>query len=579
MYYTSREVYEQISKVNDNPILERRTCRVSWTTFPIYQSDHDFYDKISPVYNQKKSVIPYPTLCPEERERRRLLFRNDRKLYRRTCDLTWKRIVSIYHPDAPYTVYSQQAWWSDDWSAYTYGQDIDRDVSFTDQYRKLLTAVPKISNLVRTSKNCEYNIIMGNSKDCYLCSTTFQSDTCTHCYWCVESANSVDCNNVFRCNTCYECIDCTNCTSVTYAQMCSDCSMSSYIFDCEWCDHCTLCTGLRNSSYCYMNKQYTKEAYLEMRAWGDHETAIFTYNELKTDHVRSATTQIWSTWSIWNNLVDCKDCILSYNLTDCTRTSYSYDSVVGVEDCMDVTMIWDNVSLMYEAHACGYTWYKSAFSNLCWNNDSLYYCDYCMYCSHCFGCAWLRNASYCIFNTQYTKEAYEKLVPQLIAHMKKHNEWWEFFDPSLSAFWYNETLAHQLRPLTPEQTQKRWYARQPIDYQIDLPENAETTTAKHIQASVDPYSLEHTKKILICTETWKPYRLVQQELDFYKKHALPIPSLHPDKRYHQRLSQRPWRTLYLRTCDKTWEQILSVYPQNVSFDVYSEEAYKQEVYG
>ena len=88
MSYTSPDVYEFISKQTSDPIVKRKTCRVSGMKFAIFQSDLDFYDKVSPVFNGKKYQIPTPTLCPEERTRRRMIFRNERKLYKRKCDAT-----------------------------------------------------------------------------------------------------------------------------------------------------------------------------------------------------------------------------------------------------------------------------------------------------------------------------------------------------------------------------------------------------------------------------------------------------------------------------------------------------------
>ena len=123
MQYTSRQVYEYISKQTNDPITERKICKVSGTEFAIYQSDLDFYNKISPSFatfkvpltkgdgdegGGIKFQIPTPTLCPEERQRRRLSFRNERKLYRRKCDATGRSIISIYNPDSPYKVYDQK---------------------------------------------------------------------------------------------------------------------------------------------------------------------------------------------------------------------------------------------------------------------------------------------------------------------------------------------------------------------------------------------------------------------------------------------------------------------------------------
>ncbi|NOZ44885.1 MAG: hypothetical protein GXP45_07230, partial [bacterium] len=109
-------------------------------------SDLSFYDKISPKFETSKEIgdkligqkpdyfsrteegklriqIPTPKLCPEERQRRRLLFRNERKLYRRKCDATGESIISMYSPDPPtgqagkeYIVYKQDFWWSDKWN-------------------------------------------------------------------------------------------------------------------------------------------------------------------------------------------------------------------------------------------------------------------------------------------------------------------------------------------------------------------------------------------------------------------------------------------------------------------------------
>jgi hypothetical protein len=88
MPYTSRETYEFISHQTNDPIVEWKTCKASNQPFPITQKDLTFYEKISPTLNGKKYPIPTPTLCPEERERRRLAFRNERKLYRRKCDFS-----------------------------------------------------------------------------------------------------------------------------------------------------------------------------------------------------------------------------------------------------------------------------------------------------------------------------------------------------------------------------------------------------------------------------------------------------------------------------------------------------------
>jgi hypothetical protein len=88
MHYTSKSVYEAVTQASQDTILERKTCELSGTKFPITQKDLEFYDKVSPVFIGKKYQIPTPRLCPEERQRRRLMFRNERRLYKRKFDAT-----------------------------------------------------------------------------------------------------------------------------------------------------------------------------------------------------------------------------------------------------------------------------------------------------------------------------------------------------------------------------------------------------------------------------------------------------------------------------------------------------------
>ena len=163
-----KKVYEFISQKTNDPIVERRTCKVSGQPFAIFQSDKKFYDKISPVFNGVRYNIPRPTLCPEERERRRFVFRNERKLYHRKCDITGKNIISIYSEDKPYKVYAQEAWRSDAWDPMTYGRAFDFTKPFFQQFGELFREIPKIALYITDCTNSEYNNHFGNSKNCYL---------------------------------------------------------------------------------------------------------------------------------------------------------------------------------------------------------------------------------------------------------------------------------------------------------------------------------------------------------------------------------------------------------------------------
>lgn len=87
-----------------------RSCRQCASAFEVTPFDLALLDKLSPVFSEKKYPIPPPTLCPDCRQQRRLLWRNERALYRRTCDLCRKSIVSMYPQESPFPVYCSECW-------------------------------------------------------------------------------------------------------------------------------------------------------------------------------------------------------------------------------------------------------------------------------------------------------------------------------------------------------------------------------------------------------------------------------------------------------------------------------------
>ncbi len=101
-------------------IIEKKICRISGQEFFVTDKDLELLDIISPVFGGQKYSLPTPTLAPDERQKRRLSFRNERKMYKRKCDLSGKEIISVYSPDKPYPVYDQKVWWSDDWDSTDY---------------------------------------------------------------------------------------------------------------------------------------------------------------------------------------------------------------------------------------------------------------------------------------------------------------------------------------------------------------------------------------------------------------------------------------------------------------------------
>lgn len=159
-------------------MIENKKCRISGEDFIITDKDLEFYDKISPVFGGKKYSIPSPTLCPDERARNRMMFRNFNNFYHRHSDLSKTAIISMYGSHTDTKVYATPEWWSDDWSAMDYGRTFDFEKSFTDNLRPLHQEVPRMALMNRESENCDYANLCWMSKDCYLVSGCVKNEDC-----------------------------------------------------------------------------------------------------------------------------------------------------------------------------------------------------------------------------------------------------------------------------------------------------------------------------------------------------------------------------------------------------------------
>jgi hypothetical protein len=81
-----------------------------------------------------------------------------------------------------------------------------------------------------------------------------------------------------------------------------------------------------------------------------------------------------------------------------------------------------------------------------------------------------------------------------------------------------------------------------------------------------------------CETTKKPFRIIPQELEFYRKHNLPIPRKHPDERHKERMALRNSRKLFTRKCDKCRKEIQTTYAPERPEIVYCQECYEKEIY-
>jgi hypothetical protein len=544
--------------IHTNPIIQTKICAITSKEFSITQGDLDFYAKISPTFAGQKFQIPTPTLCPEERQRRRLSFRNERNLYRRTCDASGKQIISIYKPDPaasdgaskPYKVYDQKIRRSDVRDPMDYGMNFDFSKTFMEQFGELMFEVPRCSIININSENSEYTNICANNKNCYIIIESSNNEDCMYSYWIQKSKDLIDCSMVNNSSICFQSNDLENCHKLFFSEYCRECSSSYFLKNCTNCNFCFWCHDIEWKQYRIFNKQSTKEELEQI-------TKDFTKHILKTQehnknnenhkHIRNSNTITNSDY-----IYDAENIHYSKEIHDAKNVYYSKHVWFNSWDCYDVDTVWYNSFLMYESINTALDAYNNKFCMRCrsWCHDLLY-CDNCDSSSNLFWCIGLRNKSYCIFNKQYTKDEYETTVAHIIAHMQNTGEWWEFFHPSLSPFGYNETVAQEYYPAHQVGTQffasdirtdknlslqEFWYHRS--DYQAPSPVSDKVIQWKDLPTTITEVQDDILQYAIACEVTGKLFRLQPQELAFYHKHNIPLPRKHPDQRHLERLQLR-----------------------------------------
>ncbi len=559
------------------------SCKQCNTGFEIADEDRKFYDKISPVIGGKKFAIPEPAMCPPCREQLRLTWKNERNLFKRNCDLCEKETFSIYSSDKPYLIYCKDCWWSDKWEPLDYGQEYDPNRSFFEQFNELLLKVPKFAiHQNNNAENSEYTTSTTRNRNCYLISSAGHNEDCYYGIFMPRNKNCVDCTHVMDSQHLYECVDCDKSYNLAFCHNVKDCSDSKFLYDCHGSRNCFFSYGLRNKQYMFRNKQLSKEEYEKKIAEIDFTShsvvkkLITEFSEFRKNHTYlyyegMNNENVVASDHIFNSK-NCAYCFDCNNLEDCKFCGWYNDS----KDSYDVYAFGYGNEMCYNSLEVGNA-HNILMCASSWDSSfNLYYCFSCHTSQDLFGCAALKHNKFCILNKKYSKEDYEKKVSEIIENMQKNGEWGEFFPAQFSHFGYNETMANDFYPMSKEDVLKygwKWHdtADEPPKADKIIPASRLPDKTSEIPEDVLNWAIE-------CGETGRPFKLISQELKFYREHNLPIPHLHPDERYKQRLELRNTRRVYERKCAKCQSDIQTTYSPDSSEKVYCEDCYLKEVY-
>ena len=494
--------------------------------------------------------------------------------------MSGKTMVSVYHPDTPFPVYDISEWWGDDWDPMSYGVDLDLKKPFFSQFEILLNIVPRISLTNVKNESCEYSNQINECKNCYLVFGALNNENCDYGHIVWNCRDSVDNLYLFKCESCHECVDCLESSKLFYSQECESCVDSIGLFDCRNCLNCIGCVGQVNKSYCIFNKQVAKEQYREFLS--KHplaEKSSIEYILGEREKLRKTLPQR-SFFGSHNNDVSGNHIYNSHNI----HNSFDIKSGENSKFCFTIREAIDSYDSCFtsELSECyqvmtGLGSNKVIGSQTIGDSHNVYYSDNCYSCNEIFGCYGLRKKSYCILNKQYSKEEYFILKEKIITHLREICEWGNFFPKELSPFAYNEAIVNEYMPLTKEEA-----LAQGFKWKDNIPstKGQGTIEYKDLPKNPEDYRDKLLAEILTCKKCEKNYKLINREVNFYKKNKLALPSKCFNCRHEERMSKRNPRSLWEGICAKCGIVIQTSYKleDQKIYKIYCEKCYQQEVY-
>ncbi len=536
---------------------ESRICQNCKSGFQIEPEDFGFYEKIK---------VPAPTFCPACLFQRKLAWRNTHALYKRKDSVVGKDVISIYHPDVEMNVVDQKYWWSDEWDPFDYGNEYDFSKPFFSQWKNIMRRIPFQALSNSKAVNSEYANVAEESYDSYLISAAWKNERTMYSDSISENKDCLDLCVVHKSEFCYEDVYCSDSNRLFYSEKTTSSIDSYFLYDCKGCVNCFMSSNLRNKSYCFENVQYSKEEYAEkikqydLGSFDTIQKLKIQFNDLKNKAIHKYANIINSHNVTGDNITGATDSRhvfdVSGNVKDTKYLFWSANYIFECYHCIAIGLLESS----FESSDCGVGGARCHFSNVVYSSNDVEYSFNCYNSHDLFGCIGLRNKSYCILNKQYTKEEYFELLPKVKQHMMEMPyfdkvgrvyTYGEFFPIELSPFAYNETVANDFYPLTKKEAEEKgfgWREKEEKNYKV-------TTTASDLSDTIQDIADSITQETIECQHQGKcndrcstAFKILPNELIFYKRFNIPLPRLCYGCRHAERFKKRAPLYLWQRAC-------------------------------
>ena len=472
---------------------------------------------------------------------------------------------------------------------------------------ELFKKVPRL-HLMHKNNNgegCEYANYVYRSRKVYLSYTVVKSEDIYYSKQGLEGNKiCLDSFNMKHSERGYELVYVSRTYNSRFLVHSSRCVDSQYLLHCGDCNNCFMSHNLRHKSYVFRNQQLTREEYLKkmeeikLDSYAEQEKLKKEFSELPR---MTGPAQVKAVVNVTGDFIGhSKNAKYCFSNVDTENSKYIVFGVNTIRDCYDIVFAGRS-ELCYECAGSGAQNNNVSFSLDIGANHDINYCISTNNCGNCFGCVGITNQNYCILNRQYTKEEYEKLIPEITKHMndmpyidKKGRiyKYGEFFPMEFSPFAYNESLAYEEFPMTKEEVEKERYLWRDMEEKNYLT----TLTNEELPDSINDVTDDILKETITCpnkgrieTKCTFGYRIVPDELRFYRLMKIPLPRFCPNCRYYERRKWiNPWK-LWHRQCIcskknhfhgqiKCETEFETSYAPERPEIVYCEKCYQAEVY-
>jgi len=326
-----------------------------------------------------------------------------------------------------------------------------------------------------------------------------------------------------------------------------------------------------------MNQPLSKEDYKEatLKIAGSYlETEKFkeNFHIFSLKFPRRANNNLKNVNVAGDYIVESKNCHYCYEATNCEDCKYGF-FIKEARDCYDITGYGYGSELLLECVAVGYS---QRVIGSCWveqSNDIEY--SFCLSgASSCIGCDGLKYAKHCLLNRRYEKKEYEKIRSHIVEELKQSGSYGHFFPKNLFIFGYNETIAQDNFPLTKEEALSQGFSWQD---EIQTTKNKGTISMVDLPDKIDDTKDSVLQEILTCSNCGRNYKVIAQELAFYKHFSVPLPRKCFMCRHRDRIQKRGPIVFYFRKCDKCGEKTSTSYAPDRPEIIYCESCYNSEV--